>query len=179
MGHNATQLRPTRAPHDASRGGYRPAHTPRPPHTPATHHIEYFKHAQLPAFYTLPSAAAYEVTYVLEVSYWAVPVGLSTRFYVWDPICIVYEEDIQRENRMSKLLNRLFTLPLMKPNPPSGPPAVTGRGRGGGRSRGSYRGPPRDFWGSIHHGAHRRGARCVWFRRECRSNWAPKASIGA
>ena len=31
-------LRPTSTPYDASRGGYRPAHTPLPPHTPASHH---------------------------------------------------------------------------------------------------------------------------------------------
>ena len=56
----------------------------------------------------------------------------------------------------------------MSQNPPSGPRAVSGRGRGGGRSGGSYRGQPRDFWGGIHHGGHLRGARCAWFRRECR-----------
>ena len=56
----------------------------------------------------------------------------------------------------------------MKPNPPSSPRAVTGRGRGGGRSGGSYRGQPRDFWGGIHHGGHGRDVRCAWFRRECR-----------
>ena len=48
----------------------------------------------------------------------------------------------------------------MKPNPPSGPRAVSGRRRGGGRSGGSYRGPPRVFWGGIHHRGHGWDVRC-------------------
>jgi len=37
-GHSDAPLQPTNAPYDASRGGYRAAHTPRPPHTPASTH---------------------------------------------------------------------------------------------------------------------------------------------